>query len=156
MDDYIAKLDAIIARNGYAVQGVMANPPLSYTVGLTDFGLPELVMIGVPIQAMQAIINDAVARMQSNGAFMAGQLQSELANFPLRIDAVHFSQILGRLYMLLGYEKRQGRNPKDLKVLQLVWPSQRGFYPDEAGYDMAPEGQPLLSLPYLEAPQGSA
>lgn len=156
MEDYIAKLDAIIEKHGYAVQSVMDNPSMSYTVGLTDLGLPELVMVGVPIPSMQAIINEAVARMRSTQPFAPGQLQSELANLPLRIDAVHISQVLGRLYMLIGYEKRRQRQVTELKVLQLVWPDQDGRYPDDSGYAMPLSGQPLLRLPYLNAPAGSA
>lgn len=156
MEEYIAKLDAIIEKHGYAVQSVMDNPPMSYTVGLTDLGLPELVMVGVPIPSMQAIINEAVARMRSTQPFAPGQLQSELANLPLRIDAVHISQVLGRLYMLIGYEKRRQRQVTELKVLQLVWPDQDGRYPDDSGYAMPLSGQPLLRLPYLNAPAGSA
>lgn len=156
MKDYIAKLDAIIEKHGYAVQSVMDNPSMSYTVGLTDLGLPELVMVGVPIPSMQAIINEAVARMRSTQPFAPGQLQSELANLPLRIDAVHISQVLGRLYMLIGYEKRRQRQVTELKVLQLVWPDQDGRYPDDSGYAMPLSGQPLLRLPYLNAPAGSA
>lgn len=156
MEDYIAKLDAIIEKHGYAVQSVMDNPSMSYTVGLTDLCLPELVMVGVPIPSMQAIINEAVARMQSTQPFAPGQLQSELANLPLRIDAVHISQVLGRLYMLIGYEKRRQRQVTELKVLQLVWPDQDGRYPDDSGYAMPLSGQPLLRLPYLNAPAGSA
>lgn len=156
MEDYIAKLDAIIEKHGYAVQSVMDNPPMSYTVGLTDLRLPELVMVGVPIPSMQAIINEAVARMQSTQPFAPGQLQSELANLPLRIDAVHISQVLGRLYMLIGYEKRRQRQVTELKVLQLVWPDRHGRYPDDSDYAMPLSEQPLFRLPYLNAPEGSA
>ena len=102
------------------------------------------------------MINEAVARMQRDKAFEPGQLQYELANFPMRIDAVHVSQTLGRLYMLLAHEERRDREAKDLKVLQLVWPDQDGRYPDDIDYALPPQMQPLLSLPCLDSPEGSA
>lgn len=43
---YLRRVKQTIARHGWAVQCIGADPPWAYTVGLTQHGLPELLMKG--------------------------------------------------------------------------------------------------------------
>lgn len=47
-DEYLDRVIVpLVRQNGWAVQGVSGRRPFAYTVGLTDCGLPELVVTGM-------------------------------------------------------------------------------------------------------------
>ncbi len=51
--DYLSHLRGLIDEFGWAVQGVerdRIHPPWAYTVGLTAYRRPELVVTGMPVQ----------------------------------------------------------------------------------------------------------
>ena len=62
LDAYQARLKALIAEHGYIVQGVLSDPPFSYTVGLHQtHHRPELVMVGLDPATMHSVLNDVAS-----------------------------------------------------------------------------------------------
>lgn len=86
-DQYLAKMTEVIARAGWAVQG-LTDGSLYYTVGLTPKRLPELVTDGHLThgdhRAAQALLNELARRQVAAGPFEAGQV-TEVAGLRLRL-----------------------------------------------------------------------
>ena len=142
LDDYVARVRALIAQHGWTVISVADDPPVSYTVGLTRaFGHPELIIIGLDDhRTMQRVLNDAVREICEKGRFEpfteCDRIFEGYKAYVLPVDlSVH-----GRLNVataLLG----EGQ----FSALQIVWPDREGRYPFQPGCD--PDvvgGQPIL------------
>lgn len=136
--DLRAKIDAF----GWAVRNVASADPaefLSYTVGLTAHGHPEIVMTGLPPDVGQAFLNivgEIVVR--EGGRFTAGEPTSELADGPpMPVIQVDDSSDLTAVEALYGR----------VSALQIVWTDSAGRLPWEAGYNNPPGSQPLLGTP---------
>src|SRR5689334_25421729 len=57
---YLERLRAGVADGGWLVQGVEGAgpfPPWAYTIGLSGYGLPELVVTGLPVVEAAALLN---------------------------------------------------------------------------------------------------
>ena len=64
----LGKLDSLIDRDGFAVQGVLGTHdqlPFAYTVGLFLQGLPECIMVGPPPEVTQPLLNKPSATKKS-------------------------------------------------------------------------------------------
>src|SRR5215469_1887242 len=64
--DYLAHLRDLIVRHGWIVQGVERDgphPPWSYTAGLTEAGLPELVITGMRNAPAARLLNRVAAHI---------------------------------------------------------------------------------------------
>ncbi|MCZ7478824.1 DUF4262 domain-containing protein [Micromonospora sp. WMMC273] len=59
-DETVAAVREVVAAHGWAVKGV--GPNIAYTVGLTEAGLPELVLIGVRVEVAARVLNDLARR----------------------------------------------------------------------------------------------
>src|SRR3546814_19040579 len=63
-DEMLAGLHGVVERFGWAVQGVEASTPWTYTIGLTErFGHPELVLVGIDISLAMNILNALADRV---------------------------------------------------------------------------------------------
>src|SRR3954452_17236408 len=61
---YLERLREGVAARGWLVQGVEGRgsyPPWAYTIGLSGYGLPELVVTGLPVLAAGELLNDLAA-----------------------------------------------------------------------------------------------
>lgn len=152
MIDYTARIEEAIRSSGQFVQAVLGSPPWAYTIGNTDRGMPEIVMTGLDPRLMHQLLNDAAEkRIDEEKPLVAGDFVSEIAGVPLRVDAVHPSQIEGMMQQAVYREIRSGRNHRAITAVQLVWPDAKGIYPGEPGCTKAVEEmQPLLSGPFVE------
>lgn len=89
--------------------------------------------------------------MEKGTPFVIGDFVPEIAGVPLRVDAVHPSQVKGMMQQALYREVREGRDPAGIAAVQLVWPDNRGIYPGEPGCSKVVEKmQPLLSVTFEE------
>ena len=64
--DYLEHVTDVMARCGWAVQGVeryRIHPPWAYTVGLTLAGKPELVVTGLPLTQVTELLNGVAAHL---------------------------------------------------------------------------------------------
>lgn len=125
LDDLRAKTDA----HGWAIRNVSGSDParcLSYTVGLTAHGHPEVVMTGLPPEVGTAFLNivgEIVVR--EGGRFAAGEVTMELADGP----AMPVLPVLDKTD-LTAMEAVYG----DVPALQIVWTDSAGRLPWEPGY----------------------
>lgn len=132
----------MIEAHGWAIRNVADADPakcLSYTIGLTSHGHPEVVMTGLPADVGTAFLNlvgQIVVR--EHGQFRAGESTTELADGPPMpvLDVVDKSD-------LTAVEAIYG----DVPALQIVWTDSRGRLPWEPDYANAPGSQRLLGSP---------
>lgn len=137
--DRIEQLRRMIDNQGWAVIGVFPTKPadgapFSYTVGLTDHGLPELAIYGLEPHAAGGVLN-AVAQHAIDGGELAhgqrldGLLAGEL---PLTVIAMNDTTELTSVRALYGAV---------LAAQQIIWPDTDGRMPWE-NWNLGPR-QPL-------------
>lgn len=149
--DYHQKVLALIEKHGFTVQGVFPTedgqgPTLGYTIGLAAKGLPEVMILGLPPQAVVPILN-SVAQQLIGGDIKpeAGQLVHKAASMPLKL--VEVAEQVARSYALGAYRHAKTSN-SPVKVLQALWPDTRGIYPGTVGcnIEMAREQDAAFQL----------
>ncbi len=124
MGDYQGRIDAVIKEYGWMVQGVFPNGPeqgigFAYTIGLTEAGLPELLISGTYNEQAKNLLN-AIAKRHAGQELKHGDTLDDMANVPFRvIDAPQASVGIA--------ERRYGAGK--VRVLQLVWPDSHGLWP---------------------------
>lgn len=130
-EDRIAQMRRLIDDHGWTVIGVFPTgptdgPPFSYTVGLTDRGLPELAIYGLEPRAAGGVLN-VVARLAIDaGEFARGQrLDGLLAGgLPLAVIEMNDTTDMTGVRALYGAV---------LAAQQIVWPDPDGRMPWENG-----------------------
>lgn len=132
--------EKLIEKYGHAVIGVAASTPeksFSYSVGLADGGLPELVCIGV----VDTSIINAVAQFMKKRerAVEDGELVSIGGTYPLKIAACH--DAVKKEMMTMATRHAKG---KPFAAMQLVLCDTTGVFPDEPGC-----AYPFNQVPYL-------
>lgn len=140
--DPLDELRSLIAAHGWAVRNVSDADPakcLSYTVGLTASGHPEVVMTGLPPEVGTAFLNIVGEIVVREGErFTAGEPTTELADGPA-MPVIEVLDTSG----LTAVEAIYG----GVSALQIVWTDSRGYLPWEPAYANPPGSQPLLGLP---------
>ena len=135
-DDYLdLVILPMVRQKGWAVQGVSGRRPFAYTVGLTDCGLPELLVTGLRDAAAATLLNTVAARALQEEEPCAG---GPVVLLSMVLEVVAVSRPDSHLVTataLYGDEVR---------ALQLVWPDDRGRYPWQTGYRSRRGSQPLL------------
>lgn len=133
-----AELLDLIDRYGWAVRNVLsdeADPPLSYTVGLTALDHPEVVITGMPFASAQGFLNLIGQSVRDGKTFKANTWVEDLTDTGelLLIEArdVRGLTAVGQVY---------GR----INALQLVWCDSTGRFPWQPGYRNGPTSQPIL------------
>lgn len=140
MDSAAYLAAASITKHGWMIQGVaphvgQTGVSFAYTVGLTTAGLPELTIIGPPIDVSTEILNDA-ARYSLGATINDGDVLENAASVPLRATTVTDLEpfkVARALY-----------NP--ITMLQLVWPDPHGSYPGDPGWTLG-AWQDVADLP---------
>lgn len=133
-----------IAANGFAILSV--NPPAltnaspvnySYTVGLSQRGMPELFICGpIPNTVMGAILKNQAKAWMREGANLAVRTGIVLASEPVK-------PMRSKCRMLVTeeavgeycHELRQ-RGGKNLQIAQVCYPDAENRLPGEEGYDV--------------------
>lgn len=129
--DYIEQwLIPTIERHGWAVTAVdgdRLHAPFAYTIGLTENGLSELVVTGLPQGRAHAVLNSVADHCLSNGPMVPGELSAVFGVDP-RLELVSVPHPDAHLFdavALYGPEVR---------ALQLVWQDARGRWPWDVGF----------------------
>ena len=139
--DYLAQLRDLIARYGWAVQGVerdRIHPPWAYTVGLTPNGRPELVVTGLPLGRATRLLNDVASHVLHATAPRPGE-QIPLRGGPV-IEIVEIAEPAAHLVTAVEFYG------PGIRALQLVHADDRGRWPWEVGYRGVRGGQPVLGV----------
>jgi hypothetical protein len=137
-----AEFDAMIAKYGWAVQGVFGSdnsPPFSYTVGLSAKGYPEIIMFGLPMEIAHRFLNDMGRRFTNSGVpALDTDLDDVAEGFPARLVPAPRSEADQYMYAVLH------RFP-DYTALQLVWPDKNRRWPWDSGFEPSlVKQQPVL------------
>ncbi len=141
LEAYIAECMKVIERYGWLCQGVFPTadspgPRFTYTVGLTRWNHPELILFGVSHDVAQGMLNDLGGRVRDGAVLEVGQqLDDLIVGLPARLVQVddtteHFG-MARRLYPVV-------------RGLQVVWTDTTGRFPWDVGYDINPLVQPVL------------
>jgi hypothetical protein len=155
MAEYMRQLTAIIKEHGWAVQKVMpgeGTPAFAYTIGLHQFGLPELLMSGASFEAMQHIINMAATMCvgEDGRSFETERpylnlIESRESNtdLPVVFREIHshfYDEWMGSAVRFYGH--------REFKALQLYWSDEMGLLPWEPGFNpRMMKAQPQLQNP---------
>lgn len=120
-----------IAEHGHAVQYVAGNPPWGYTIGLTEQGLPELLLFGLNPRDAQWILNQA-AKLQADGKLREGAAFSfSEATAPLMPVRVREEELTSEYFNLIRHIYPLSR----IRVLQLALSDPQHRFPWSEGVD---------------------
>ena len=138
---FFAGVQDVIARQGWAVQYVFPTredpvQPFAYTVGLTSFGRPELIVVGLPPDIACLVLNHTAQQHITHPVSPGDTLRPGLS-VPLRAVYVPKSvqdQCAGVARSLYG---------DTVTLVQLMWPSNTGRWPDHPDWDGEPGQQDI-------------
>jgi hypothetical protein len=139
--DYLRYMSDLIARYGWAVQGVerdRIHPPWAYTVGLTPHGMPELVVTGLPLARATGLLNNVAAHVLHAAAARPGE-QVPLRGGPV-IEVVEVAEPAAHLVIAIELYGTA------IRALQLVHADDRGHWPWQVGFRGVRGGQPVLGV----------
>jgi hypothetical protein len=139
---YEAGMDDMIAKHGWAVQGVFGSPTspsFSYSVGLAAKGLPEVIVFGLPPQVAAQFLNELGRRFTTEGVPpLDVDLLDVAQGYPARLVPV--PRVAADQYLFAA----KHRYPAYTAV-QLVWTDENSRYPWDNGFDPAlVSRQPIL------------
>jgi hypothetical protein len=129
LDEIRDDLAETIARRGYEVVNVFGDAEIggySYTVGLTDRGLPELIMVGFQTSLMQGLLRDSVPKADN---LRDGDVLTGVATVPLGLRRI--PQEAADRFLLMAHT-HYGRS---VEAIQLVIPDAAGRFPWQPGCD---------------------
>ena len=137
-DDVLDRVRADIARRRFAmvsVKGSACSAELSYTVGLTEHGLPELVVMAVRPPDASRLLDLWGDYLLDESAVLPGET---LETGPWLLEAVAVERPEQHLFVV---HRLYGER---LRALQLVWADARGRWPWDLGHRARRAGQPVL------------
>ncbi len=147
---YQRQREALIAQHGWMVQGVFPTAEIpgssfSYTIGLTDRDLPELIQIGLPIEVGHTLLNDTAALLQAQPDLLSTlPLEYRHPNWPAPFTLVNADAFKASDWAVQAWR----RSHQTARFVQVVWPDKHGHWPWELECS---EGvrtmQPLLTWP---------
>lgn len=141
--EYLERLQQLIDTHGWAVQAVTTKPSFAYSVGLTERGLPELVICGMPLNIAQHLINDLATRL-TQGALSLEQgrrYDDVLQRFDVVFRPLTTTQIQHHLGAV-----RALYSDRAVGAWQMLWPDPKGKLPGEAGVQEPYEAAQNLDL----------
>jgi hypothetical protein len=139
--DYLDHLRDLISWHGWTVQGVERDrlrPPWAYTIGLTEHGLPELVVTGIPLVPAAELLDDVAAHCLHAKPPEPGE-RVELVDGPV-IEIVEVAE--PTIHLVNAVEIYGPR----ITALQIVHADDRKHWPWEVGYRGIRGGQPVLGM----------
>ena len=137
--DYHEHMRQLIDSCGWAVQGVERDgihPPWAYTVGLTAFRRPELVITGMGLARAARMLNGVAAHLLHAEAPAPGT-QAVLLDGPL-VEIVKVDAPWAHLNLAVEFYGTR------IRGLQLVHADKRGRWPWDRAYQGVRGGQPVL------------
>jgi hypothetical protein len=125
-------MDAMIARYGWAIQGVFPGddtPGFTYTVGMAAHGLPDVIVFGLPMDIAHPFLNQVCLRMKEEGPLPLDTNLDDVANgLPTQFVAVPREE--ADKYMFATR-----RRHADYTAIQMVWPDAKGKFPWDPEFD---------------------
>lgn len=137
--DYLDHMRELMECHGWAVQGVQGDrihPPWAYTLGLTEYGRPELVVTGMRLEPAARLLNGVAAHVLHAKAPDPGE-RVPLTGGPL-IEIVTVTEPSAHLHVAVDLYG------PGIRAIQLVHADDRGHWPWEPGWRGTRGGQPVL------------
>lgn len=133
----------VVAEHGWMVMSVGASgtaPEFTFTCGLTEVGLPEVVVYGLPGDTAGTLLNDVAQRLLDGERFTDGEpVARVLRGYDLQLwDTTWLQDPLGAAFRLYGEDR--------VRVRQLVWPDADGRWPWDPACTVL-DAQPVLFTP---------
>ncbi|HTQ17285.1 DUF4262 domain-containing protein [Mycobacterium sp.] len=137
-EDYLDELHSKVLKNGWAVQYIESDRrPFAYTVGLTQRGLPELLVTGVVPRRAVRMLNSAAQQALEVGTPSPGmRFTLSIGRHVELVEINHPDVHLKFAVALYG----------PLRALQLVWADERDRWPWSADFDDGRGTQPVLGM----------
>lgn len=138
---YLERLREGVADLGWLVQGVEGSgphPPWAYTIGLSGYGLPELVVTGLPVREGAELLNDLAAHSLHASSPAPGE-RIPLRGGPL-IEVVPLTEPSAHVVFAVALYGA------GIRALQLVHADSRGRWPWSPDYRDGHGGQPVLGV----------
>lgn len=138
-EEYLAELRQTVLESGWAVQYVESDRmPFAYTVGLTRYGLPELLVTGVAPRRAARMLN-TLGRRAVGGERPSPGMRIALPAGPLveMVEVEHPDVYLIFAGAMFGDE---------VTALQVVWVDARGRWPWTASFDDGRGTQAVLGV----------
>ena len=137
IEEYFDELRATIRTQGWVVQYVESDrTPYAYTIGLHDWGLPELLVTGVSPQRATRLLNK-LARDTLRGTTLEPGQQISVPTGPL-VEIVKVNHPDAHLNFAVAF------GGPDVRAMQLVWADGRGRWPWAPGFCDGRARQPVL------------
>jgi len=137
IEEYLDLLRRKMLKRGWTVQYVESDrTPFAYTIGLTRYELPELLVTGVSPQRALRILNGVARKCLRDGPPVPGSHIAVPVAPPLEVVEVEHPE--AHLYMAI--EIFEG----DLTAQQLVWSDRCGRWPWASDFNDGLGGQPVL------------
>jgi hypothetical protein len=128
-DDLFSDINNYIKQYGCSIIATETDDTsMSYTVGLSDSDLPEIVVFGLPPVSAHAILNDAAKLLKEDKLPLDTPI-SELANLPVVCKQVPAERGVGYINVA------NTRAGKPVNLIQLVWPDKEGHFPWQEKFD---------------------
>lgn len=112
--------------------------PFTYTVGFTELDQPEVIIYGIPNDQAHMLLWRVYDLLEKGFIFEEGELYEDIFDkeYKATFRAVPGDGIPANVARVIYGDK--------VKLLQLVWPDDAGYYPWEGGWDCKFE-QPVLA-----------
>jgi hypothetical protein len=150
--DYLAYMQDLIDQFGWAVVGVEGDrihPPWAYTLGLTQYARPELVITGLPGPRATWLLNTVAPYVL--GAKIPRPGDDVLIEGCPAMEVVGVAEPSAHLAVAVEVYG-QG-----IQALQLTYPDERGHWPWHPGFrGQHRGGQPVLGVRVAALPANSA
>lgn len=137
-EEYFDRVREMIGRSRFAViaiGGSRDEAEFCYSVGLTEHGLPELIVMGLDSDPATRLVRVWGDYLLDERVVLAGE---RLTSGPWHTEAV---RVAFPREHLLSADALYGDR---VQALQLVWADNTGRMPWDPGHDPGPAGQPLL------------
>jgi hypothetical protein len=139
IEDYLGVVRETIRKHGWMVQYVESDrTPYAYTIGLHDWGLPELLMTGASPQRATRLLNTVARDAMAGTALTAGK-QIKIPAGPL-VEIVEMSRPDAHLKFAVAL------GGPDIRALQVVWADGRGRWPWSVTFCDGRRRQPVLGI----------
>ncbi|MCC5610551.1 DUF4262 domain-containing protein [Nostoc sp. CHAB 5834] len=127
--EIIAKVMALLDKHEWIVQGVLGNPPHTYTVGLSHrFNLPEIVLIGIHYETARHILNQVAGLLKSGEIELNEDTSYDciFQGLPARFRKMPEVVVPDVLRMATVVPSKNA-----LTAWQLLWPTVDGLFPSD-------------------------
>ena len=140
LDDYLDVLREIIDGHQWAVQFIEnEDRPFAYTVGLTDLGLPELLITGLPPRTSKRLLNSIAHDMVDDGTILRPAMHIDYqSEFLLEVVEVDHPDVHLRFAVAIC--------GPEVRAVQLVWTDDFSRWPWDRGWSHGRRCQPVFGI----------